>query len=453
MSEVFRDMPRVEMLGGARVVPRLVGASDSIPDVSAAVNDMDRPPRLSRWGLRPLLAVLALVAGLAACGTSEPPSIVLVVIDTVRADHLTPYGYERDTSPHIERLARSGTLFLQGVAASPWTGPSVASIVTGRYPDEVGIRGLRHRLPPSVPSLAQILRDAGYATAAVVSNALAGPAYGYHRGYDSFHFEHYKLQPEGSAAPPGQPYFTADRVTERALAWIASAPKPFFLYLHYTDPHEPYLPPPRWRDRFVREASGFDETLLNGKRFTRVPLDGDELAAVRAHYEAEIAFVDHEVGRLVDALGNDVIVVLTGDHGEEFRDHGAFLHGHTLYQELLRVPLLLAGPGIPRDRTSAVPASHVDILPTVLELARVPSPPSVNGRSLLGAPGEPPARTALLARSASSSRSSRAARPAAWPRVEASGSSARAERSAARSCTISRAIPASRATEPPSGGR
>jgi arylsulfatase len=388
MSEVFRDMPRVEMLGGARVVPRLVGASDSIPDVSAAVNDMDRPPRLSRWGLRPLLAVLALVAGLAACGTSEPPSIVLVVIDTVRADHLTPYGYERDTSPHIERLARSGTLFLQGVAASPWTGPSVASIVTGRYPDEVGIRGLRHRLPPSVPSLAQILRDAGYATAAVVSNALAGPAYGYHRGYDSFHFEHYKLQPEGSAAPPGQPYFTADRVTERALAWIASAPKPFFLYLHYTDPHEPYLPPPRWRDRFVREASGFDETLLNGKRFTRVPLDGDELAAVRAHYEAEIAFVDHEVGRLVDALGNDVIVVLTGDHGEEFRDHGAFLHGHTLYQELLRVPLLLAGPGIPRDRTSAVPASHVDILPTVLELARVPSPPSVNGRSLLGAPGE-----------------------------------------------------------------
>jgi arylsulfatase len=356
--------------------------------VGAAENDVDRTPRLPRRGLCPRLAALALVAGLAACGTSEPPSIVLVVIDTLRADHLTPYGFERDTSPHIERLARSGTLFLQGVAASPWTGPSVASILTGRYPDEVGIRGLRHRLPPSVPTLAEILRDAGYATAAVVSNALAGPAYGYHRGYDFFHFEHYKLQPGETDAPRGQPYFTADRVTERALAWLASAPTPYFLYLHYTDPHEPYLPPPRWRGRFVSGASGFDEALLHGKRFTRVPLDRDELAAVRAHYEAEIAFVDHELGRLLDALGDDAAVVMTGDHGEEFRDHGAFLHGHTLYQELLRVPLLLAGPGIPRGRTSAMPASHVDILPTVLELARVPSPPGVNGRGLLGALGE-----------------------------------------------------------------
>jgi hypothetical protein len=165
MSEVFRDMPRVEMLGGARVVPRLVGASDSIPDVSAAVNDMDRPPRLSRWGLRPLLAVLALVAGLAACGTSEPPSIVLVVIDTVRADHLTPYGYvaghepaHRATGPlgyalspgrsclavdrPVRREHRHGSLSRRG--RDPRPAPPTAALGSQPRPDPAR-RGLRDR--------------------------------------------------------------------------------------------------------------------------------------------------------------------------------------------------------------------------------------------------------------------------------------------------------------------
>ena len=321
---------------------------------------------------------------MAALGCWEParPSIVLIVVDTLRADHLGTSGSAPEASPRIADLAASGTLYREAVAASPWTGPAVASIVSGRYPDHVGVRGLRQPLPASVVILPQILSDAGYATAAVVSNALAGPANGTDRGYDHFYFEHYRSQSAG-AIPVGHPSFTADRVSDHAIDWIEDAPRPYFLFLHYTDPHEPYLPPPRWRDPLASSEAAIDETLLLGKRFTREPLAEAELSAVRARYRAEIAFVDHEIGRLLEVVGDDAVVALTGDHGEEFREHGGFLHGHSLYQELLHVPLILAGPGVPMGKTVTTPVSHVDILPTLIKRAGLRAPVDFDGRDLL----------------------------------------------------------------------
>ena len=208
-----------------------------------------------------------------APGCSESPaprpSVVLVVVDTLRADSTTSHGHPRDLTPRLARFADSGAVFLDCFAVSPWTTPSVASLVTGRYPDELGIRRMAQPLPEGAVTLAERLRAAGYATGAVVSNGMAGPQFGFDAGYDSFAFERYKeddLDTTGYAAK--RPSFTADRVTDRALEWLEGAREPFFLYVHYTDPHEPYLPPQKWRAAFSADPALPDELLL-GLGFVR----------------------------------------------------------------------------------------------------------------------------------------------------------------------------------------
>jgi arylsulfatase A-like enzyme len=291
--------------------------------------------------------------------------MVLITVDTLRADVLTCYGYGNDTSPHLSRLAKEGVRFENVTAASPWTTPSVASITTGKYPDEVGVRDLRHGLPRSVTTLAERLQRAGYATGAVVSNTLAGPDYGHDQGYDFMHCLRYKDD-------EGVPSFTADRVTDQALQWMRSAEAPYFLYVHYTDPHDPYLPPGEF------PGGAVERKILLENSFSASMKD-----AVKACYEAEVAFMDREVGRLLDAIARDTLVVFTGDHGEEFQEHGGYLHGHTLFQELLSVPLLFRGPGVPQGVVIHAPVSHVDITPTLLDRAGIALPDDLSGESLV----------------------------------------------------------------------
>jgi arylsulfatase A-like enzyme len=232
----------------------------------------------------------------------------------------------------------------------------------------------------------------------VVSNSIVGPAYGHDAGYDDFYFERYKQgELDLTGTNVARPAFTADRVTDRALEWLEGARQPFFLHVHYTDPHEPYLAPEEWRERFAGPTS-LPEGMLLGKRFMLNPrLPPEKVEALRRAYEAEIAFVDAEIGRLLAALPADTIVVFVADHGEEFFEHGGLLHGHTLFEEMLRVPLILAGPGIPEGVVVETPVSHVDVVPTILDLLGLPAD-GVTGRSLrpLFEGGPPPAESRAI---------------------------------------------------------
>jgi arylsulfatase A-like enzyme len=361
--------------------------------------------RRRRIRIAPAIAVSLLA--LSACRGSpqtEHPSIVLIVVDTLRADHLGGYGAGPRATPALSALADRGALFRTTLAASSWTGPSVCAIVTGRYPDHVGVHGLRDRLPDSAVTLAQRLKAVGYRTGAVVSNPLAGPAYGYDRGYDSFHLERYRVKSKEGRA---RPVFTADQVTDRALEWLRAPAEsgPFFLYVHYTDPHEPYLPPPPWRPPSFAGDDRIDRQFLLDVAFNGAPLLPSQLEAIQARYRGEVAFTDHEVGRLIEGLPPGTLVAFTGDHGEELQDHGGFLHGFTLFHEVVRVPLLIAGPGVPAGRVVEDAVSQVDVVPTLLDLAGLDGSAAgeasgFDGRSLtplLQTPPVSPAPRALFA--------------------------------------------------------
>ncbi len=345
------------------------------------------------------LLALWLQLALSACADRQDPpagprDVVLIVIDTLRADVLSCYRNADPTSPNLEALAARGVLFEHAQASSPWTGPSVASLVTGRYPDELGIHELIDPLPERALTLAERFEAAGFHTGAVVSNNIVGPGFGQDQGYASFHLERYKSRRRDGSGDR-RPVYTAERVTATALSWLEEAQQegrtPFFLYVHYTDPHEPYVPPEPFRRAFLHGAEAPGEEYMLTHAYLRPALPPEELAAVKAQYAGDVAFADHEIGRLLAALPERALIVVTADHGEEFRDHGGFRHGHSLYQELVHVPLLLAGPGLPCGVRIATPVSHVDVLPTVLELAglargdeRGEVEDGLAGRSLVG---------------------------------------------------------------------
>lgn len=340
-----------------------------------------------------LLLLLLLLPG---CGMEkEPPSMVIIMIDTLRADHLSCYGFSREISPNIDGASLEGTTFTQAAAVSPKTGPSVAGILTGRYPDEQGVHGNCDPLPDSASLVSEILREEGYETGAVIANPVAGSAYGFEQGYDHFYPDFSKLEKELSKtcdAPEGGTGIKANRVTDEALSWVSKRSGPFFLYVHYMDPHTPYLPPFAWRDRMLAGRKPVDEDILRDLKFTKLSLTPDEVDRIKAYYEGEIAFMDHEVGRLLDGLPKDTLVVITADHGEGFMEHGMLLHGNSLYQELLHVPLIIKGPGLPGKTMVKDTVSQVDILPTLLDLAGIPKRDALSGRSLKSFLSKKPSR-------------------------------------------------------------
>lgn len=333
--------------------------------------------------VRGFVALLLILAA-SSCGTGScestktpPESVVIIVIDTWRADRFAVDGRGAKTAPHLAAWSRRGTVFTRAVAASPWTGPSVASIVTGRYPDELGMRDLDDPLPRSATTLGELFQQAGWETAAIVSNGYIAPWFGHDQGYGFFYKEDYRGEDDGPL-----PVFTASRVTDKALEWIQSVDGRFFLYVHYTDPHDPYLPPAEYRERFAGAGDELDEALLHDQLFARQPLTAGEFRGVEAMYDASVAFADQEIGRLLEQLSEETLVVITGDHGEEFLDHGAFLHGHTVFEELVHVPLLIAGPGVCSGKTNDEIVSHVDIGPTIVDLTGIPGFGDATGRSL-----------------------------------------------------------------------
>jgi arylsulfatase A-like enzyme len=345
----------------------------------------------------PWLAILLAWTGCSPTPQGRP-NIVLILVDTLRRDHLGAYGYERDTMPFIDSLARDGILFEDAVAQAPWTSASMASLWTSRLPSVVGgvvqpgRDGLRNlgktpllRLGEGPPTLAELLAGAGYLTIAVVANGYAGASVGLLRGFETV------LEQPFAAGP------LTDAAIDLLEAEIASnPPAPFFLYVHYRDAHEPTDPPAPYRTLFPS-----DDGAPHSPAHTRW-LHGDvedpgaaEVRAFRSHklslYDGALRSIDDQVRRIAahledaDLLG-ETIFVIASDHGEEFWDHaqlGRALHvdprgisgighGHTLFGELLDVPLVLSGAGLPARRVASQ-VRNLDLAPTLLGLAGVPS--------------------------------------------------------------------------------
>jgi arylsulfatase A-like enzyme len=375
------------------------------PAVARRIERLLRPERLStiqRSAMLLSLAAIVVVTGgsLAADALRRPggPNVLLITIDTLRADHLGIYGRFREPAPHLAALAARGTLFTNAVAQAPWTLPSIASLQTGLYPREHGAIYPDLRVGEPRTILSEYLRDAGYATAVVSSWLFVSKAHGFAQGVDRFEW----LRPsEGEREMP------APEITGRGVRLLREmAGKPFYLWLHYVEPHTPYLDHEEWDF-----AGGYDGPLEGDIDITRLyrernSLTSADLDHVRDLYDEEIAFMDRQIGVLLDELDRlglreTTMIVVAGDHGEEFQERGGFGHHHQVYQEVIRVPLIIVEPagesiGTPDQQAERV----VDRVVEIREVARTIltrcgiSAPEVPGNGLLH---ELPAGEAIVA--------------------------------------------------------
>ncbi len=326
-------------------------------------------------------------------------NVLLVTVDTLRADHLGAYGYPRATSPHIDALARRGVLFEQAYSYWPKTRGSFVALLTGRLASQSGYGKTHPLLVDFNPTLASALQEAAYDTVAVVDNPNVASSLGYAKGFTRYRetWEELALATEMDRTRA----ITADGV---AYLRQAKPERPFLLWLHYVNPHAPYEPPPPWDTAFLDAAAARGPVLPQVAGFHGgVPRQwakpGRTLGFYVAQYDGEIAAMDAEVGRVLAALEASsvrerTLVVLSSDHGESLGEHDYFFdHGENLFDPSMRVPLLLAGPGIEAGRRCAELATTLDLVPTLLDALKVSYPPDLAGVSLLGA-----ARGELLAR-------------------------------------------------------
>lgn len=361
-----------------------------------------RPARAAsgaiRGGLRLAPALLALALFAAACGEAPPPSgLLLVSVDTLRADALGAYGARGDLTPNLDVLARESLVFDAAYAPAPFTFPSVASILSGRYPRSLGVLTNESLLPDGVPTLASSLHELGFRTGAVVSSSVLR-----HKARLSDHFDFYDDALSPSPGKEGVQERVAARTTDAALALLdrllAAAPAEtprWMLWVHYQDPHGPYTPPEEFavRARALEPDAGRLAVLPSNHGGSGIPNyqalgDEREVAFYRGGYHGEVAYLDREFGRLWEGLAargvrGGALVAFTADHGEALGEHDVwFCHGHDLTDELLRVPLFLHGPGIDAGRRADV-VSLVDLYPTLLARLGGAAAPGLPGRDLL----------------------------------------------------------------------
>jgi len=342
-----------------------------------------------------LLLVVAVVMLRAVVAIGDAPvarpNILLVSIDSLRADHLGSYGYARDTSPTIDRLAREGVVFENAISSAPWTIPAHATMLTGLPPEVHGVISWKHSLAPEAVTLAEILRDAGWDTAAFVSGPTVVARYGFDQGFASYDESMVDPDRERSAYPVTSPGLV--KLVDGFLgSWDAAGrTAPFFVFLHMWDVHYDYTPPAPWNRMFDPDYAG-DVTAVDFERNKRLnaKMDPRDLAHVIALYDGEIRYTDDHLAMIVarlEALGvlDDTIVVVTSDHGDEFFEHGMKGHAKTLYDEVLHVPLVIRHPPrIAHGRRVAEQVRMMDVAPTILGLARVAPPDG------FGAPGMTP---------------------------------------------------------------
>ncbi len=344
-------------------------------------------------------AALGLALALLGCGPGDDPplplrgDVVLLTVDTLRADHLGIYGYSRDTSPELARWFGDGAVFERAYSSSASTPPGAVTVLTGMSPDEHGVRHFYQLVPEATPILSDRLRHS-HRTAGFVSNAaLADEALGIADRFDHFDDFVSDVVPVPGTAPIVER--DARATTDAVLAWLDAEPadeRPIFLWVHYMDPHAPYEPPEGWRGRYHHEGR-IEADAERIKPYMRDDSVDDALDYVD-RYDEEIAFTDSEIGRLLDALharrGLDAaLLVLTADHGEIMTERKSwFRHGYHVFEEIVRVPLLLRGPGVRAGRF-ALPVSTADVASTVMRFVGDPGAGGLDGLDLR----DPPAAT------------------------------------------------------------
>lgn len=332
-------------------------------------------------GLRLALLVCAFVAP--GCPANLPaPNVVLISLDTVRADELPLYGYQRDTSPALGALAAQGAVFENAYAQAPNTVATHASMFTGRYPFQHGMYRHGESLAAEENTLAEIMASHGYRTFGLASSVRFPRDAGYDQGFEVYE-TFYDLAKNDRA----------DRITERALELAERAgSKPFFAFLHYFGAHGPYTAPEPYRSQWHPglEVPAPEATVdyMMEFRWPGQSLAPGVLEYLRALYDAGLRHQDEALGRLFEGLrgrsnSRPTLVIVTADHGEEFKEHGFLMHSHFLHEELVRVPFIVHWPGrIAAGRRIATPTQTVDLLPTILGLLGLPQPSELPGRSL-----------------------------------------------------------------------
>jgi arylsulfatase A-like enzyme len=312
-------------------------------------------------------------------------NVLIIAVDTLCADHLGCYGYDRDTSPNTDRLASGGVLCENCLSQAPWTLPSFATLFTSLFPTQHGATAVQSRVRDSFPTLAGILKEHGYATGAVVNAPALKPANGVARGFDF-----YNMTPLDGRNAAG--------TTRDVLAWIDKAgDQPFLMFAHYFDPHLSYSPPPPYDKLFDPHYEGRIGDSFNLEGFSLVrdsmfvqmkELSDADWNHIVSLYDGEIAFTDSAIGELLGGLEergltDRTLIVYMSDHGEEFYEHGGFEHGHTLYNELIHVPLIFSLPGsLPANARVARQVRLLDVAPTVLDILNLPPQPHFEGVSL-----------------------------------------------------------------------
>ncbi|MCX6115487.1 MAG: sulfatase, partial [Proteobacteria bacterium] len=318
-----------------------------------------------------LAIVVAVSIGLWRSAQPIKGNVLVLMLDTLRADHLGAYGYQRATSPNIDHFAQENVRFSYTVTAAPWTPPSVASMFTGVYPATHGwmppnirpdVKEAAIKLEDKLVTLAEIFQANGYSTVAVSSNPWISEDFGYQQGFETFI---YRESPQAEKIV---------KIGEAQIDRLLKEDKPFFMYLHFIDPHDPYTPPDRYKSAFT--------DAVPGKHYSP-----RELKYIN-HYDGEIKYMDAQIGRLFSylkeqGLYDDLTIILVADHGEQFMEHGQHGHGHQLFNEEVHVPLIVKSPKVLGARVVNITTSTIDVFPTALDAAGIKVTQDIPGVSLL----------------------------------------------------------------------
>lgn len=329
-----------------------------------------------------------------APGTFKPSSnhkvrhVILITIDTLRYDALSAYGSTRISTKNIDSLAADGALFKNAFSAAPWTLPSFSSIMTGLSPTVHKTYTAQSALPDKFRTFAEYMRDSGYYTAAVGDNFFLHPEFNMDQGFIEYNFYPKRRIIAGSFAailidtafPNRLNYYAStSELTDLAVGWIEeNRDSDFFLWVHYYDPHMPYAPPREYisKDAVPDGGIGYSYNDAGKIRSGHFAPNASQRQWIKELYDAEVRYVDENIGRLLDSLKENSLyksslIVLTSDHGEEFWDHGGFEHGHTLYNELLHVPLIVKLPGSHREQVVDNGVTTQSLMATVLDITKI----------------------------------------------------------------------------------
>jgi len=335
-------------------------------------------------------------------GGPERPYVLLIGIETLRADHVGCMGYSKNTTPTLNTVAKEGVVFSKAMATASWTMPAVMSVLTSLYPEVHGTSNYDRKLPEDVVTLTKVLRENGYKTVAFVSNPTLDGRHGFCQGfelYDDFSvwldfvgLGKHVLGHDTAPNPDVHQTLTSDPLTRAALGWLERHyQEPFFMFVFYFDPHYDYIPPPPFDTMFDPNYDGSVDgrgIVEEPRRSNRPPQrDLDHIVAL---YDGEIRYTDTYISKLLDAFAkfgilDQTFVVIFGDHGDEFYEHGRTGHAHSLYNELIHIPLILRWPSrIPEGKHIGALTSQVDIMPTVLDYLGIKHQRPMQGTSLRG---------------------------------------------------------------------